>query len=170
MFDRLPSFGHLWATVGAYSVVLYLIIAPLPHGSWMRSAQENQAHGAEALLHASMLQPADSCPDGHFHGDEGYGYWVQDFQMILGGPSADSIFSVLRKQRQPLAQVYGLIGLSVTNRILFEHLATGYAPPDTSVLVADSCHTSERRIQDLMPAIHGGYWGRRLTERPVDIH
>jgi hypothetical protein len=117
-----------------------------------------------------MLQAADSCPDGHFYKDEGYGYWVQDFQLILRGQGSDSIFSTLTRRREPLAQLYGLIGLSVSNRILFEHALKAYSAPDTTVLVADSCQARERTVAELLPAIRDGYWGVRLTERPIDIH
>jgi hypothetical protein len=128
-------------------MVLYLIMAPLPHGSWMRSTLANQLHGAEALPHATMLQAADSCAGGHFLGDESHGYWVQDFQLILRGPSADSIFSTLSRQRQPMARLYGLIGLSVTNPVLFEHMASTYQLPDTAILVADSCRAVQQPLK-----------------------
>jgi hypothetical protein len=69
-----------------------------------------------------------------------------------------------------MARVYGLIGLSLTNPVLFEHMARLYQLPDTAILVADSCRAVQQRLKDVMPAIRSGYWGRRLIERSVDIH
>jgi hypothetical protein len=170
MISPLPSFAYLGATLVAYTILLQLILGPLPHGSWLRSDKQNQAHGAEYLPKASMLQAADSCQDGHFYGDESYGYWVQDFQLVLRAPGSDSIFSALTRRREPLAQLYGLIGLSVSNQVLFEHALRTYSAPDTLVLVADSCQAREKAVAELLPRIRSGYWGARLTHRPIDMH
>src|SRR5690606_2526860 len=71
-----------------------------------------QRHHALSLLpNASMLQAADTCGPGHFHYDETYGYWVQDFQIILRSDSARADLQRLVRQPKVVGQLYGLAGL-----------------------------------------------------------
>lgn len=154
----------------ALIVASYMWLGPFPHDSWLRTPEQNQAHGLAWLPRASMLQAADSCRVGHFHTDETYGYWVQDFQLTLAGPTPDAAFERLVRQPEPVGQLYGLIGLSLTNGKMFEAAVSGYEPPDTLIFVADKCEAHERYLPEVFAEIKNGDWGTRLTRRRIDVH
>jgi hypothetical protein len=117
-----------------------------------------------------MLQAANDCPGGHFGPDEEYGYWVQDFHLVLNGPHPGSTFEALFHRPQLMAQLYGLVGLSLTARDRFRRTSQIYMPSDTNLLVAEACAISERSLRSVMAEIREGRWGRRLTRRRVDAH
>lgn len=158
-------------SLGVFSVVLWFLVGPLPRDSLFRTPVGNRDHAVRVLPYASMLQAADSCEPGHFGPDETYGYWVQDFQFVLGAPRPDSVFAVLASRPEPMAQVYGLIGLQLTDSSGFERAWSAIPPRDTAIWVSDSCAEPERRsLSTVLADIKHGKWGQRLVRRRVDVH
>ena len=166
--DRV--FAVTVATLGALGTSVWFAIGPWPHDSWLRTQLANEQHALELLPLATMLQAAGTCPEGHFGPDETYGYWVQDFQLVLRSPHRRSAFRALVSRPEPMGRLYGLIGLRLTHPRLAAVLDPELEWPDTVILVSDSCSVERRSLSALLLEIRAGKWDDRLTRIPIDVH
>lgn len=163
-------FVVLVLTLAGLGIVTWFVIGPWPHDSWLRTPMGNQEHGRRLLPQASMFQAADSCLPGHFYTDEMHGYWVQDFQMVLAGPSPERVFTELVRRPEPMAQAYGLAGLKISASDRFDSVLASYQAPETTLVVADSCQVRTQPMATVVQQIQEGYWTARLTDRRIDVH
>ena len=134
------------------------------------SPAEQRAHAVYWLPRSSMLQAADTCDGGHFKYDETYGYWVQDFQLLLHSDGPAASFEHLVRQPTILGQLYGLAGLWLTDSAAFDSAFALVEPRDTAVTVAEGCAWTERQLAEVLDQIASGYWPRALTKAEIDIH
>jgi len=140
------------------------------HDSWFRTSAGNQAHALEKLPSATMLQAADTCDGGHFGQDEIYGWWVQDFQMLLAGPAPIRAAERLVRDSSAMAQLYGLAALAVLDSIGTIRRLRDYRPAVDTVLVSEACDIQRRSVRQVIREIESGYWPAAMRRRPVDVH
>jgi hypothetical protein len=164
---------HFLVVVALYGGILStlaLVLVPVPDDTFFLSEPEQRDHALRFLPRASMLQAADACRPGHFHYDETYGYWVQDFQMLTASAAAAQSFASLAARPEVMAQAYGLIGLYLTDTTAFARAFAHWSPQDTVVTVAEGCQWQERPLSRVRDEIGSGYWAREMTKQPVDVH
>ena len=155
---------------GTVCMCLWLWLGPWPHDSWLRSPAGNQEHALEYLPKASMLQAAESCPAQHFGPDETYGYWVQDFQMVLRGPNPLRAFMALARRPEPMARIYGAIGLRSLGAPSTAWVFEGLKVEQASIRVSTNCVVEEQPIGQVINEIEDGIWEARLQQVQVDVH
>ena len=134
------------------------------------SRRERREHALTLLPKASMLQAADSCEPGHFKTDETYGYWAQDFQLLLQESSAVENFKQLTRHEALMAKLYGLAGLRLVDSGAFAIAFDATPRRDTLITVAEQCRWEDRPIGTVLEEIKSGHWSRALTKAPIDVH
>jgi hypothetical protein len=167
----LPSFLVLLASLVGLSLVIYVWLTPLPLGTSLRSPAENRLHARHVLVAAQTLQAADSCTDEERRSlGDGFGYWVQDFQILLDGPAPVSDLWHVGQEGDRVAQLYAMIGLRRRAPRLAQVLDTATTWPDTSIMVHDDCRAARRPLREVLAEIRAGAWDARVMRRRIRVH
>jgi hypothetical protein len=91
------------------------------------------------------------------------------FAALLAEPDAPAAFEELLKRGRLAGQLYGLCGLYLTNRPLFDRHVPRFLHRDESVQGLYGCVVTPRSLRAVAPEIASGLWPRALEEAARSI-
>lgn len=164
MLDAVGVLARAMSHVGAAVLALWLIspVVPLrsPFPQLTPVAPTRVQLAAATLRQADRLHAAQTGFGGTAPAE------VLAWRLLLHAPDADSLFLDLTRAPSRVAQLYGLIGLHVSNPKLYQSALVRARQDGSSVPTVVGCIVFEQPMADVLAEIDRGIWSREyLTGR-----
>jgi hypothetical protein len=164
MYDLAMLLGHVTRHLGLAVVAVWFVSPLVPFHSPMPELiplRPTRVHLAvQTLKDADRLCAAQIGYSGLAPSE------LLAWRIIVHTPGRDSIFAELIRSPSRVTQLYGLIGLKLTNQDLYEVAARGLALDQSLVPTTIGCIVSDSHMADVLVQIREGIWTREfLTGR-----